>query len=172
MPPFSRLFGSRKSSEELFTDAAATLARTLESVLREIGGEPSNRLLMRQETAAFALTYCTLIVLASSNGAPQDVERRSDEMNLAAVNAFMERGWVSSSNELINKLHERYTDYSDIIQNALLTNEHGGPELAFSVVFLNVYKPIPGYYAQLLMKRGLLMESLMQAANDVRKSCN
>ncbi len=93
-------------------------------------------------------------------------------MNLAAVNAFMERGWVSSSNELINKLHERYTDYSDIIQNALLTNEHGGPELAFSVVFLNVYKPIPGYYAQLLMKRGLLMESLMQAANDVRKSCN
>ena len=176
MSKFSRLFGSRKLSDDLFADAAATLARTIESVFREIGGEPSNHLLMRQETAVFALTYCTLINLASSKGVPQDVERRSDEMNLAAVNAFAERGWVSSKSALVEKLHERYTEYSTIIQYEIFKTEgntHGGPSFAFASVFSNAYErsgapPI----LQLTMKLGPLMDSLMQAANEVRKACN
>jgi hypothetical protein len=77
---------------EPFAYAATTLAQALESVFRKIRGEPQNSRLMRQETAAFALTYCTLIALAALKGKPQDVKRRCDEMNSAAVDEFVKRG--------------------------------------------------------------------------------
>lgn len=177
MPIFSRMFGNSKPSIQIFADAATTLAETLESVFREIGGRPSSSQLIRQETAAFALTYCTLITLASSKGAPLDVQRRCDEMNSAAVDAFVRRGWVTTRGELVQKLGERYIEYSGIIQYEIFQtegkNEHGGPSFAFATVFANAYessgaRPI----LQLTMQLGVLTESLSRAAKDVRKACD
>jgi len=161
---------------EPFAYAATTLAQALESVFREIRGEPQNSRLMRQETAAFALTYCTLIALAALKGKPQDVKRRCDEMNSAAVDEFVKRGWVPNRGELIQKLGERYADYSGTIEYEIFKiggkNEHGGPHFAFAAVCANAYQ-ISGTppIMDILLQLETLMESLIQATTHVRNAC-
>jgi len=161
---------------EPFADAATSFAQALESVFREIRGEPQNARLMCQETAAFALTYCTLLALSELKGKPEDVERRCDEMNSAAVDEFVQRGWVPTRGELIQKLRERYEDYCGIIEYEIFKiggkNEHGGPHFAFAAVCANAYQ-ISGTppIMDILLQLETLMKSLMQATALVRNGC-